>query len=111
MELILAKVCNIRKLMISKPEFRCYSRGDLVKLAVEKFKHIILRTQRILGSNVMGALGGSNDNYVDIISYNTHHLRSACIIPKMHMMGVIKSGLKSVQRKNYFDTCDQSVQP
>lgn len=82
-----------------------------MKLAVEKFKHIILRTQRILGSNVMGALGGSNDNYVDIISYNTHHLRSACIIPKMHMMGVIKSGLKSVQRKNYFDTCDQSVQP
>lgn len=46
--------------------------GDLVNLAVETFKHIILRTQRILGSNVMGALGGSNDNYVDIISYTTH---------------------------------------
>jgi hypothetical protein len=74
MELILAKVCKIRKLMISKPEFRCNSKGDLVKLAVEKFKHITLRTQQILGSNVMGALGGSTDNYVDIITYNTHHL-------------------------------------
>lgn len=44
MELILAKVCNIRKLMISKPEFRCYIvGGDLVNLAVEKFKHINIK--------------------------------------------------------------------
>jgi hypothetical protein len=104
MELILAKVCNIRKLMISKPEFRCYIvGGDLVNLAVEKFKHIILRTQRILGSNVMGALGGSNDNYVDIISYTTHIIYDLpASFQKMHMMGVTKSGLKSVQRKKLF---------
>ncbi len=95
MELLLAKVCNIRKLMIFKLEFRCYSRGDSVKLAEEKFKHVILRTQWILSSNVMGALGGSDD----IISYNTHHLWSACIIPKMHMMGVTKSGLKNQFRE------------
>ncbi len=113
MELILAKVCNIRKLMISKPEFRCYIvGGDLVNLAVEKFKHIILRTQRILGSNVMGALGGSNDNYVDIISYTTHIIYDLpASFQKCTWWVSPNQGWNQFREKNYFDTCDQSVQP